>query len=269
MRPLVAVVRFPGSNCEDETALALDESGLQGKIYNWNNLEAATRENCCAWVLPGGFSFQDRVRAGAVAAREKIMDSVFHDALQGKPVLGICNGAQILVESGLVPGWTPGCIQAALAGNLAPGRTGYLSRWAFLRVEGKGRAECPWLSEIDDEPVPVPIAHAEGRFVFEEEELAAAEDLAVLRYATPRGGAAEGWPHNPNGSALAAAGVMNPGGNVLAMMPHPERALNLFHVPPDLPGPWGEYRRMRGPGREPGPGSVFFRGLARYLEVRR
>ncbi len=267
MKPLVAVVRFPGSNCEYETARALDACGLHGRIYNWNELDEASGRGCSAWVLPGGFSFQDRVRAGAVAARERIMDLVFRDAQAGKPVLGICNGAQILLESGLVPGWNPGSVQGCLAGNLAPGRTGYLSGWVFMKPVGAGAGKCPWLMDLDGAPVPAPIAHAEGRFVFRDEDMAGASELAVLRYCTPEGEEAAGWPHNPNGSALAAAGVMNTRGNILAMMPHPERALHLFHVPPNLPGPWGEARRTRGAVGTPGPGASFFTGLARYLEV--
>lgn len=267
MKPLVAVVRFPGSNCEFETARALHTCGMTGRIYNWNQIDSASGRECSAWVLPGGFSFQDRVRAGAVAARERIMDVVFRDAGRGRPVLGICNGAQILVESGLVPGWRPGAVEASLAGNLAPGRTGYLSRWVFLRAEPSGIRKCPWLMGLEEGPIPVPIAHAEGRFVFRGSDVSRAEGLAVLKYTTAAGEPASSWPENPNGSAFAAAGVMNPAGNVLAMMPHPERAVHLHHVPPGLPGPWGELRRVRGAAFEPGPGAAFFTGLARFLEV--
>jgi phosphoribosylformylglycinamidine synthase len=196
------------------------------------------------------------------------MDVIADEAANGKPVLGICNGAQILLESGLVPGWKPGAVQAALASNLIQGRSGYLSRWVFLRkTRGAG---CPWLSAMGDSPVPVPIAHAEGRFMFRGEDTARVSDHLGLVYSTPTGDDAGGWPDNPNGSHLNAAGLMNAQGNVLAMMPHPERAVDLWQVPPGLPGEWGEARRtatVKELGGRPGPGAVFFRGLADYLGV--
>jgi phosphoribosylformylglycinamidine synthase len=269
-RAPVAVIQFPGSNCEYETARVLRSSGLDGRIFRWNQWSELRAAGCLAYVLPGGFSFQDRVRAGAVGAKERIMDFLCEEALMGKPVLGICNGAQILVESGLVPGWTTGKVEASLSGNLVPGRSGYLSRWVFLRVTDRGRSVCPWLTLLDGIPVPVPIAHAEGRFVFPgSRPQADVEPHAGLLYSRFDGADAAGWPDNPNGSVFDIAGLMNPGGNVLAMMPHPERAYWLWQVPPTVPGPWGDRRRESGhtPGIavESGPGEAFFRSLAENL----
>lgn len=268
---LAAVIRFPGSNCEFETARVLQRSGIDSRIYNWNQTGELSTNRADAYVLPGGFSFQDRVRAGVIASRERIMDLVFEEAANGKPVLGICNGAQILLESGLVPGWKPGAVQAALASNLVPGRSGYLSRWVFVKKPLEQKASCPWLAAAGDEPVPVPIAHAEGRFVFREEDGDRASELLGLSYCRPDGSAAEGWPHNPNGSLFDAAGLMNARGNVLAMMPHPERAYHLWQVPASLPGKWGELRRnasLKELDDIPGPGAVIFQGLAEYLGVK-
>lgn len=268
---LAAVIRFPGSNCEFETARMLRLSGIEARICNWNRTRELSARRADAYVLPGGFSFQDRVRAGVIASRERIMDLVFEEAADGKPVLGICNGAQILLESGLVPGWKPGAVQAALAGNRVEGRTGYLSRWVFLEKHGNS-SRCPWLSAIDDLPLPVPIAHAEGRFVFRQEDGGRAGELLGLRYCRHDGTAALEWPDNPNGSMFSAAGLMNPGGNVLAMMPHPERAFHLWQVPVTLPGPWGEIRRNASKKEleeRPGPGAAVFKGLAEQLGVNR
>ncbi|MCP4647746.1 MAG: phosphoribosylformylglycinamidine synthase I, partial [bacterium] len=218
-----AVIRFPGSNCEFETARVLRNSGVDTRIYNWNDIEMLSDNRADAYVLPGGFSFQDRVRAGVIAARESIMDLIFEEAVNGKPVLGICNGAQVLLESGLVPGWKPGSIQAALAGNLAPGRSGYLSGWIYLKAVPEAIKKCPWLCAMDEKPIPVPIAHAEGRFVFKEEDMSRVEEHIGLTYCSEDGSEPNGWPANPNGSALDVAALMNSEGNVLAMMPHPER----------------------------------------------
>ncbi|MCD4708761.1 MAG: phosphoribosylformylglycinamidine synthase I [Candidatus Sabulitectum sp.] len=263
-----AVIRFPGSNCEFETARALKNSGLNARIYNWNDIELLSDNRADAYVLPGGFSFQDRIRAGVVASRESIMDLIFEEAVNGKPILGICNGAQVLLESGLVPGWKPGSVQGALAGNLAPGRSGYLSGWINLKPASEAIERCPWLCAMSGEPIPVPFAHAEGRFVFRKEDTESVKSHIGLTYCEVDGSAPDGYPANPNGSALDVAALMNVDGNVLAMMPHPERSFYLWQVPPDLKGPWGDMRRnssLKGLEDQPGPGAIIFKSLAKYL----
>jgi phosphoribosylformylglycinamidine synthase len=223
-----------------------------------------------AFVLPGGFSFQDRVRAGAVAAKEALMDLVFREASAGRPVLGICNGAQILVESGLVPGWESGRVEAALAANHIHGRSGYLSRWIFLRAREGSRTRSPWLGRIGTDPLPLPIAHAEGRFVFRDEDLERTGSVEALAYCDEKGTEDAEYPVNPNGSLHNLAAVMNSEGNVMAMMPHPERAFWLWQIPPWTPGAWGDRRaEVAGNGtlhRTTGPGALFFAGLADHLE---
>jgi len=269
--PLVAVIQFPGSNCEYETAAAVRASGPDARVFRWNQLRELTDASPDAFVLPGGFSFQDRVRAGAVGAKERIMDVVVRMAEAGTPVLGICNGAQILVESGLVPGWRPGAVQAALAANHVSGRSGYLSRWVFLRATDAGRTRCPWLSRMGDRVVPVPIAHAEGRFVFPAEVPDRIPECAALVYCDVDGVESAAYPVNPNGSTANLAAIMNPRGNVLAMMPHPERACRMWQVPRATPGAWGDARaELDGdPGLSAagGPGALVFDGLARSLGI--
>ena len=260
--PLAAVLQFPGSNCEHETTEVLDLSGLKGRLYRWNQWQELRDDAPDAVLLPGGFSYQDRVRAGAVAAKERIMDLVFQLASRGVPVLGICNGAQILVETGLVPGDAQGAVQASLAANHIPGRSGYLSSWIFVKIEGNAAERCPWLGSLGEEPIPLPIAHAEGRFVLAE----GAEGSSALSYCGYSGLKPRGYPENPNGSERNMAGMMNRQGNVLAMMPHPERAFHMWQLPPGLPGEWGDRREKAAEsgslGIAPGPGSRFFRSLA-------
>lgn len=271
MKGDVVVIQFPGVNCEYETARALASAGLSPRIVRWNAPDAGIR-GAAAVVLPGGFSYQDRIRAGVVAAKDRITDDVLEAAGRGVPVLGICNGAQILVEAGVVPGFTPGAIDLALAPNRMPDRSGYYCNW--VRVK-KGGARCVFTdflagAEEDSGTLPIPLAHAEGRFVTASEEAARrleAQECVALVYAAADGRTAEAFPENPNGSFLAAAGVTNPGGNVLALMPHPERAAWLFQVPREVGGKWGALRDGAPPDAmyQPGPGHGFFASLGKGL----
>ncbi len=240
-KPRLAVLQLPGMNCEDESARAIMAAGGDAEIYRWTR-DAAGLAAFDGYLVPGGFSYQDRVRAGAVAAKDPLLGALQEASAAGKPILGICNGCQVLVEGGLVPAREGiGHMEVALAPNRIPGRRGYFSRWVVMEpVEGN---KCRFLEGVDV-TIPVPIAHAEGRFTHGDPAVFAAlrdEGLLALRYA---GAAADGsGPGNPNGSLLATAALTNPGGNVLAMMPHPERAAWLFQVPEDLDHPWGRARR--------------------------
>jgi len=268
-RVRIAVVRFPGVNCEAETRRAVLDQGAACDIVMWNEAASAL-ESYDGYVLPGGFSYQDRVRAGAIAAKDRVVGCLFEQAASGKPVLGICNGAQILVEAGMVPGIEPGRVEMALARNVMPDRDGYYTRWTHLAVECAGSAASLALAVGD--VVPVPVAHAEGRFVSATpglvEELFA-RGQAVMTYATPLGARAERFPELPNGAAMSLAAVSNPAGNVVAMMPHPERAARLGQVPANLAGPWGERRRAvrsAAEARAPGPGAPVIRSLVEFAE---
>lgn len=197
----VAVLKFPGTNCDYDTAWALKTvDGLEPHVV-W--YEDFTLRGWDAVILPGGFSYGDYLRAGAIAARTKVMEEVARAVDEGVPVLGICNGFQMLVESGLLPG--------ALLGNDSGS---FICRWVKLRVE---RPRGPWMLLLGDgQELCMPIAHAEGRYFVDEgtymKELLHAP---LIRYA-------EGW--NPNGSVHDIAGVASVDGLVLGLMPHPERA---------------------------------------------
>jgi phosphoribosylformylglycinamidine synthase I len=259
----VAIIQFPGVNCEDETALAVRSVGLRAELFRWND-DPALLEETIAVIIPGGFAYQDRIRAGVVAAKDRIMDKLSELAQSGRPLLGICNGAQVLVESGFIPGLHWERVDLALAPNVMADREGYYCNWVYLRRE---RSRCVWTGTIDEGGVvPVPVAHAEGRFITEDaavlEEMKRSEQI-VLRYCTSAGELDSRFPANPNGSTENMAGVCNPEGNVLAMMPHPERATWLRQVPEDLPGPWGK-RRAVGDAEKldgEGPGRRFFSSL--------
>jgi phosphoribosylformylglycinamidine synthase len=264
----VVVLQFPGVNCEYETVRAIEAAGLHGEILRWN-VAAHSVRTAAAIVLPGGFSYQDRIRAGVVAAKDAVLDSVVDAVERGVPVLGICNGAQILVESGVVPAFSDGEVEMALAPNRMTGRTGYYCTWVHVK---KGPAGCVFTDFMADAEgvLPLPLAHAEGRFVTSSPavrgRLAKGEGVALV-YATRDGGAAESFPDNPNGSLYAIAGMTNRAGNVLALMPHPERAAWYHQVPRHVGGDWGagRDRLIRERLFSPGPGSGFFTALKKVI----
>ncbi len=236
MTPRSIVLRAPGTNCDGETVCALDAAGSQVELLHVNRLIAnpSLLDRARLLVLPGGFTFGDDVASGAVlawtlAARLKPALDAFVES--GRLLLGVCNGFQILVRLGLLPG---GAARAALAENLS-GR--FVDRWVRLR---SGARPGPWLEP--DREYLMPVAHGEGRFEwFPDAEGASVPDEQIaLRYIAPDApdrAAPAAYPHNPNGSRFDIAGITNPGGNVLGLMPHPERFVRPEHHPS-----WTRYR---------------------------
>jgi phosphoribosylformylglycinamidine synthase I len=245
MNPRVAVIQFPGVNCEFETATALARAAIDPEIVRWN-VSPGALERFDGFVLPGGFSYQDRVRAGAVAAADEVIRVVVEQATRGKPVVGICNGAQVLVEAGLVPGLDGGSIDLGLAPNKGMGRDGYYADWVFVRI-GPDPGRCAATCCLEPgEVVPIPVAHSEGRFVSAEGgvfDRLEREGRLVFKYCEPDGSPALKFPSDPNGSERCAAGIANLRGNVVAMMPHPERGAWLRQVPDQLDSPWARRKR--------------------------
>jgi len=195
----VGVVRFPGSNCDADAYHAVELAGAEA-LYLWH--EEADLHGSDAVILPGGFAYGDYLRAGVIARFSPIMRSVTDAAGRGVPVLGICNGFQVLAEAGLLPG--------ALLRNEG---LRFVHRWVALRLEGRGT---PFTAALPEGIVlRMPVAHGEGRYY---DEPAGLDELerdgrVVFRYLD-----------NPNGSLRDIAGVRNEAGNVFGLMPHPERA---------------------------------------------
>ncbi len=264
----VAVIRFPGSNCEIETKYALEKTGLVADIIMWNEDINKLREYS-AFVLPGGFSYQDRIRAGCIAAKERIIECIIDESKKGKPVLGICNGAQILVETGLVPGFNENRIDLALAPNLVDDYSGYYCNWIFLKLEVPPD-RTPFTYSMDESFIfPVPVAHAEGRFISRDNDvldMIVKNRQIVFSYVNYKGEKISSFPVNPNGSFNNSAGICNKEGNILALMPHPERALYFYQIPFNLQGYWGEKRRKLNNSSEFGSGYLIFKSLKNFLD---
>ena len=229
MKPKIAIIQFPGSNTERETILACQRNGLDPVEFLWNEpLELLKKFQ--GYIIVGGFSYQDRSRAGIIAALDPVIDQIKIQAGQGKPVLGICNGAQILVESGLVPGLENYQIGISLSENkrVKNGQVvgiGYFNTWVYLK-SSFNNDQCAFTRTLKpEEVINVPIAHGEGRFLLEDSLLDSliSNNQIPFRYSTSKGETLEDYPTNPNGSIYNIAAVCNQNGNVMAIMPHPER----------------------------------------------
>lgn len=205
----VGVIVFPGSNCDhDAYHAARHVFGLE-TTFIWHKERKLPAVDLV--IVPGGFSYGDYLRAGAVARFSFIMDSVVRFAENGGHVLGICNGFQILCECGLLPG--------VLLRNAS---VRFVCRWVYLRTDN---VEVPFTREAEiGQILRIPVAHGEGNYFAEASELVELErnGQVVFRYTTPEGAVTS--EANPNGSSNNIAGIVNREGNVLGMMPHPERA---------------------------------------------
>ncbi len=274
----VALIQFPGSNCEWETKRAAEAAGISCDVFRWNR----PAEMLCeydGYIIGGGFSYQDRVRSGVIAAKEPIVKTVFDEVTErGKPLIGICNGAQVMVESGLVPGLEVGRVQMALAPN-APDPSGRIAqfccRWVYLKQACEPN-RCAFTGHYQaGEVIPIPIAHGEGRFTTKDPEVIAAlreNDQIVFQYCDADGNIDESREVCPNGAMANMAGICNPEGNALAMMPHPERASFLRQIPYETAGQWGE-RKVAAYGdveaqNAPGPGLAVFVSMLEALKAR-
>ncbi len=219
MSARVAIVVFPGSNSEEETLRAARQAGMDATLVHW---DVRDLDRFDAYILPGGFAYEDRVRAGAIAAHDRILDAVIDGALMGKLVLGICNGAQILLEAGLIPGTGEVRRPTAAFTHNAPSRR-FICKHVYVKLSIPP-PRCAITAHLPEQAMlPAWAAHGAGRLAAHSDELrrmAAGEHIAFV-YANADGTTGEFAA--PNGSALGAAGLCNVAGNVLGIMPHPER----------------------------------------------
>jgi phosphoribosylformylglycinamidine synthase len=258
-------MRVGGTNCDAETKRSFEDLGVKAEIVHLN--EVVKKRNLLdydALVFPGGFSYGDYVRAGVIWAKgivAKLGPQLKEFARLEKPILGICNGFQVLVEMGLLPGFDSTSLypEACLATNIP---IGYNCRWVHLKHENSGN--CVFTSRIPREKVVnISVAHGEGRFTFarekEKEYLKRLydNDQLVFRYCSEKGEYAEGgYPTNPNGSFHDIAGICDSSGKVFGLMPHPERAYYSWQQPN-----WTKKDKIP----EYGDGKLIFESAADFL----
>ncbi|MCA8924287.1 MAG: phosphoribosylformylglycinamidine synthase subunit PurQ [Planctomycetes bacterium] len=265
MKPRVLVLRAAGSNCDHETAYAFEQAGAEVTQLHVNRVlerEGDALAEFDALAVPGGFTYGDDLGAGQILGlvlERRLKPSIEALVARGGLVLGICNGFQALVRAGLLPG-TP-ALQASLAPN-ASGR--FECHWTRLEVTAPSS---PWLRGI--ETLDLPIAHAEGRLVFAADaDPEAIQALAALRYLKPTdgdpgvagsaGSSPADYPANPAGSTADLAGLVDPTGQILGLMPHPERNVEPYHAP-------GWTRRTGAGASESGAGRQLFTNAVETL----
>jgi len=261
----VCILRVEGTNCDAETKRAFEDLGAKAEVVHIDDV--VIKQNLLDYhvlVFPGGFSYGDYVRAGAILAKAtiaKLGEELKQFVKEERPILGICNGFQILVEAGLLPKFTgpTDFPEAALATNMP---IGYRCMWVHLKNESKGK--CVFTSKVRAESVVrIPIAHGEGRFLFEknkQDDLLSKlyeNDQLVFRYCNEHGEAAEGrFPINPNGSFHDVAGICDSSGTIFGLMPHPERAYFSWQQPD-----WSRGEKLN----KYGDGRLIFQSVVEYL----
>ena len=230
--PTVLVLRAPGTNCERETAFAFEVAGARTRTMHIGALleKPRTLRRMQGLALPGGFSYGDDLGAGRILGaflRTQLLDEIKGLVDRGGVVLGICNGFQILAQSGLLPGAEEGARRTTTLATNQQNR--YEDRWVKLRAETD---RCVFFRKGDE--IACPVAHAEGRFLTKDEaelERLRANGQVALRYVAPGDARPAGFPHNPNGAVDDIAGICDETGRILGLMPHPERNQFPFQDP--------------------------------------
>jgi len=261
----VCILRVGGTNCDAETKRAFEDLSVKADVVHLNDaVKNRSLLDHHALVFPGGFSYGDYVRAGAILAKgvvAKLGNDLKQFVKEERPVLGICNGFQVLVEAGLLPGFDgfSDSPQASFATNLP---IGYRCMWVYLKHENKGK--CIFTRKIKEaEILHIPIAHAEGRFMFEKRkekdylEKLYENDQLVFRYCNEEGEHADSkFPLNPNGALHDIAGICDSTGTIFGLMPHPERAYYGWQQP--------EWTKHESVGQH-GDGRLVFESIVEYL----
>jgi phosphoribosylformylglycinamidine synthase len=232
----VIILRTAGTNCDKETAFAFEKAGAKIELVHINQLKNRQRrlKEYAILAIPGGFTYGDDISSGKILANElranlgRDLEKFIQD---GKLVIGICNGFQVLVKAGLLPGFAQkGKIEIKIQATLMINDCGkFEDRWVYLKTLG---SRCVWTENLS-RMIYLPVAHAEGKFIAQDDLVL--NDITenrqvVFQYVDARGFLA-GYPHNPNGSVENIAGICDASGRILGLMPHPERHILGTHSP--------------------------------------
>lgn len=267
-KPKTIILRTAGTNCDAETAFAFKTAGADTELVHINDLTRGekTLDRYHILAIPGGFSYGDDIASGKILANElrfKLAGDLGRFIGAGKLIIGICNGFQILVKSGLLPNLSGNLnsIEATLTLNDSDK---FEDRWVCLkRAEGPGssaRAKCVWTTGIDD-VIELPVAHGEGKFIPRDKDVLKKlknDGLVVFEY-TDEKGARKGYPYNPNGSVENIAGICDRSGRIFGLMPHPERHLKALQHPN-----WT--RRHTGKEKKEGDGFAIFKNGVEFAK---
>ena len=262
LKPKVLILRTAGTNCDAETDAAFQLAGAETALIHIQNLisEKVDLTDYQILAIPGGFSYGDDISAGillAVEMKHKLTDALNKFVADGKLILGICNGFQVLVRTGLLPGInTSNCSRPEMTQRttLAMNTSAkFECRWVNLKKE---ESTCVFTEGITDH-IYLPVAHAEGRFTAPSDMLSELESnkQIVFRYAKNQ------YPHNPNGSDADIAGICDPTGRIFGLMPHPERFLMKWNHPR-----WTRLAATERTSSEEGDGLAIFRNAVNYVK---
>ena len=229
----VIVIRTAGTNCDYETVTAFELCGAEVDLVHINRLldKEVNVMDYQILAIPGGFSYGDDVASGKILANEiqyRLMESISKYVAAKRLIIGICNGFQVLVKTGLLPG-IDGIDKKEYTTLFNNDSGKFEDRWIYLKSTSR---KCVFTKGIKD-IVYLPVAHGEGKFLTLDKktlDFIKKKDMVVFKYVNEKGEEA-GYPANPNGSVEAIAGICNPGGNILGMMPHPERFVNRYSHP--------------------------------------
>ncbi|OPX88063.1 MAG: Phosphoribosylformylglycinamidine synthase 1 [Pelotomaculum sp. PtaB.Bin104] len=255
-KPRVCILRTDGINCDEETFYAFEKAGAESQMVHVNQLRSKEKQLADFHILalPGGFSYGDDVHSGKILAVELtsfLKEQLSEFVSAGKLMIGICNGFQVLVRTGLLPNQRLGKIEAALTAN----DSGHFEcRWVTLLVE---HSHCVFTRGMEGSLIDIQVAHGEGKFYTDPSVIEKIEqnDQVVFRYAGIDGRPASLYPANPNGSLNAIAGICDSTGRIMGMMPHPERHVEKTHHP--------NWRRMP-KSTVPPHGLAVFRNAVEY-----